>query len=93
MSSSVIPSARYSCVGSPERFFKGSTAIDLIAGAVATLPLSQSRILLTFNATIRMRLAVTKPARAFNASPLRESTGSASSRCWPASHQVSISPL
>jgi len=34
-------------------------------------PSAISRILLTFNATIRMRLAVTKPARAFNASPWR----------------------
>ncbi len=35
MSSSVIPSARYSWVGSPDRFFKGSTAKDLILGCAA----------------------------------------------------------
>src|SRR6476661_9794182 len=29
---SVIPSARYSCPGSPDKFFKGSTASDLIVG-------------------------------------------------------------
>src|SRR5260221_9802342 len=32
MSASVMPSARYSCPGSPERFFRGNTAKDLIAG-------------------------------------------------------------
>ncbi len=35
MSASVIPSARYSCAGSPDRFFKGSTAKDLILGCAA----------------------------------------------------------
>src|SRR5262252_5304889 len=32
MSASVMPSARYSCVGSPDRFFKGRTAKDWIRG-------------------------------------------------------------
>ena len=31
ISSSVMPSARNSCAGSPERFFRGKTAIDFIA--------------------------------------------------------------
>src|SRR5215469_3919256 len=36
---SVIPSARYSWVESPERFFKGSTATDRIAGRAASVAL------------------------------------------------------
>ena len=32
ISASVMPSAKYSCAGSPERLFKGSTASDLISG-------------------------------------------------------------
>src|SRR5215831_8448282 len=32
MRASVMPSARYSCVGSPDRFFKGRTAKDWIRG-------------------------------------------------------------
>ena len=35
ISSSVMPSAKYSCAGSPERFSSGSTAIERIAGARA----------------------------------------------------------
>ena len=34
ISASVIPSAKYSCAGSPDRFCSGSTAIDLISGCV-----------------------------------------------------------
>src|SRR5580700_11834598 len=37
MSASVIPSARYSCDGSPERFFRGSTARELIFRRLASL--------------------------------------------------------
>jgi len=33
MSASVMPSAKYSCVESPERFTSGSTAMDLMRGA------------------------------------------------------------
>ena len=36
---SVIPSARYSCVGSPDRFFKGNTASDLMANCLVPLAL------------------------------------------------------
>ena len=36
ISSSVIPSAKYSWAGSPERFSSGSTAIELIRGLDAT---------------------------------------------------------
>src|SRR5882762_5926394 len=32
ISSSVVPSAKYSCLGSPDRFFNGSTAKEWISG-------------------------------------------------------------
>src|SRR6267143_2120522 len=37
MSASVIPSAKYSCAGSPERFSSGSTASDWIAPGTPTV--------------------------------------------------------
>jgi hypothetical protein len=44
MISSVIPSAKYSCEGSPERFASGSTAIERIAPG-ATTAVRESRSL------------------------------------------------
>src|ERR1700722_4921338 len=46
MSSSVIPSAKYSCEGSPERFSRGRTARDRMgaAGGRARLPWTILRI-------------------------------------------------
>ena len=35
ISASVIPSAKYSCVGSPDRLSNGNTASDAISGLVA----------------------------------------------------------
>src|SRR5436853_2815058 len=37
MRASVIPSARYSWVGSPERFFKGNTAREVMGGCLLAL--------------------------------------------------------
>jgi hypothetical protein len=36
INASVIPSTKYACSGSPEKFFSGSTARELIRGATAS---------------------------------------------------------
>jgi hypothetical protein len=36
ISASVIPSTKYACCASPEKFFSGSTASEVIRGATAS---------------------------------------------------------
>src|SRR5437016_5192571 len=57
---SVIPSARYSCLGSPDKFFKGRTARDLIAGSFGPMTM-----LLRLRDSMKARLtsASTPPSR------------------------------
>src|SRR5262245_6930015 len=73
MRASVKPSARYSCVGSPDRFFKGRTASDWIRGA----GLEAKRRWRTWpqvNAKVIARMAARRPvaARSRRPRPVRE---------------------
>src|SRR2546427_9823044 len=56
-----MPSARYSCSGSPERFSSGSTAMDSMRGAIP-LPNNFSRAAPIFNTASAAKRATAPPA-------------------------------
>src|SRR5262249_7639431 len=67
MRASVIPSAMYSCVASPERFLKGNTARDLMAGGLvllALLRLSTKAMVITAATAIRPNNAISRQGKA-----------------------------